>query len=95
MFDNDVFDINVLFQLRIVLMKKNFRKQFVVYIKFHYHKNKNDIIFEFQRFVSFVVFFFMIFIKMQKKFDKLTRKKIEQKKRKSKIENTLLKLIFR
>ena len=79
MFDNDVYNINVLFQLRIILIQKFFRKQFVVYIKFYYYKNKNEIIFELQRFVSFVVFFIMIFIKMQKKFDKLTKKKLNKK----------------
>ena len=79
------FDAKMMFQLRMKMLQKFSKKQFIVRIEIRYHKNVNDIIFEIQRFFFVVSISIMIELKIRQIKQKIKiQKKNEQNKSKTK-----------
>ena len=78
----------MMFQLRMKMLQKFSKKQFIVRIEIRYHKNVNDIIFEIQRFFFVVSISIMIELKtrqMKQKMKTQKKKKTNKTNREQKI----------
>ena len=82
-----------MFQLRMKMLQKFSKKQFIVRIETRYHRNVNDIIFESQRFFLVVSVSIMIELKTRQMKQKMKTQKKKKERRTKQIENKRLQLI--
>ena len=83
----------MMFQLRMKMLQKSSKKQFIVRIETRYHRSVNDIILESQRFSFVVSISIMIELKIRQMKQRMKAQKKKRERRTKQIENKRLQLI--